>query len=483
MVEAIAAVLPVGDRCRMQRVCRAVRDGSRPALYGRVVVSEVGAVPAAGVSAVAPARVPALVRTVETVQVPMSTLTVRPGVSGAAVVALCRAAMALESVRDVDIQDESVRREVGNVLLQVARYVSVPQEVAATTVDLSHLRLSSSEDAAVARLLGNTTSVSLPHAGCFSQCVDALPALRSLSLTLHHGIGDFTSRENRSAVEYLQSRALSLEHLTLRLGCDNRGCECIEQWLGDISLPHTTLLDLVETSSHRHHDRFEQFDRTILSFAVRCPQLVRLAVTHAPPADGNIADGVEGNFMRRTALYKSGLLLLPRLQHFSSPTFITSCACYEQVVNDLLWNGCTCAHCAHTLAQVDEYVMTHQYYDAEEGDFRELIPARFFAAAGNVMQTRGARLPVWETQWDWHTGSDFECIDEDGCGYGQALFPALTTCLVHFEEPFVRWAAENVPGLTTVVLGGVVWGVGWERNGTRRWWTADRVATWTGSVG
>lgn len=181
------------------------------------------------------------------------------------------------------------------------------------------------------------------------------------------------------------------------------GCTEFEQSLfadlEEIVWPRLKRLAIVQTSAPQesYHKYTEAWDLAAFHFVqhvVRLsPLLFYLSIRHDVPADGNIDDGFEGNYMRKVKLYTN---LLPNLlasidRHVVNlvlPTLISSLACYEQPMNTFLWNGCKCSHCEVHLGRLDDYLLHHRYYSYARDVFKDLTTVQLMRSMGEVLSDR-----------------------------------------------------------------------------------------------
>lgn len=199
--------------------------------------------------------------------------------------------------------------------------------------------------------------------------------------------------------------------------------------------------------------------------------LRHLSITHVPPSDFNVGHGFEGNYLHRKMLYKSVLPLLNRLETFECPTFVQSIACYEQIISNLLWNGCKCDHCDAYLSIFDKYILDHQYYDEIKCHLTDMISPILFGNIGRVLSIRkiGGNIAPTYAYWDFHD-APYQISHFHDCKFDRSAFPAATTCLVHFVQSYVEKMGRMIPSLKRCVLSGMFY----DKISENRWYCSER---------
>lgn len=329
----------------------------------------------------------------------------------------------------------------------------------------------------------------------------------------------------------------------LVVGCDFPECnqECLSEFF--CSIPPTAPIAAVairqhNTAPHSHTHLFcEKFDVVVFSFLQQFSRLWYVSIRHSPPEDGNLADGLEGNYLRRRTLFTETLpdairhvpsgarnLVFAAHPSLMFPNLLHLFACYEQAMNNMLWNGCKCAHCEKTLGLLDEFLMLHQYFNKRLARRKDLTTSQLMAAIATQLSARMApggcdldinRFPLCQTEWDLHQVCEwgpFFCLghqmyegaeyDEDekespgavSCRFKQSsvlTLGAIAVSVSHYWENVVRRMiylnrgdAEDIeigkadelndggndyggaPVLGKIVLNGAVFNLGKELNGT-----------------
>lgn len=255
-----------------------------------------------------------------------------------------------------------------------------------------------------------------------------------------------------------------LDKLEIEMGCDDITCDCLHtftQHLIEKGL-NVTQLSLIQITGRRDHNYTEAFDFLVTSFLRKNPKaenIKHLFIKHMPPDDFNVDFGFEGNYLHRKELYKTMLPLLKGLETFSSPTFLQSVACYEQLISNLLWNGCKCSHCDDYLPIFDKFILQHQYYDEVKSHMTDMISPILF---GNVAKVLGNRrsgsikeYPALCRFWNFHD-SPYDIIHFlEACPYDNSAFPPITTCVIHFLQNYVDDIGTMIPSLKRCTLSGV----------------------------
>lgn len=329
----------------------------------------------------------------------------------------------------------------------------------------------------------------------------------------------------------------------LILGCDNKACnqECLAEFLGVI--PPTAPISAIairQLNKQKHtfvHKFCENFDLITFSFLRQFSRLWYVSIRHCPPENGILEDGLEGNYLRRRKLFTE--TLPDAIRHVKKggastvfavhpiivfPNLLHLFACYEQAMNNLLWNGCKCEHCGPTLDLLDEFLMLHQYYNSQLSRFKDLTTSQLMSAIAGKLSERMSpggtdldieNFPLCKIEWDLHTvpgWGPFRCLghhvyegaeyDDDEveskqqveCKFKNSnLLPlsAIAKCISHYWENVVRRMiflnrgdAEDIeigkadelndggtdyggaPVLGKIALNGVVFNLGKELNGT-----------------
>lgn len=296
--------------------------------------------------------------------------------------------------------------------------------------------------------------------------------LRKLKLIVYHGFNDYNIDSRRAAFDFIDSvDAETLEGLELVMGCDHIACDCLMELVNEHLLKRRFKLShlaIEQRSVHRDQNYSEKFDIHVCHYlgAMQYPQYLKyLSVGHCTPKDFNSGNGFEGNFIKRRRLWDETLSRLTHLQTLIFPHFLEFAACFEQVISDLLWNGCKCEHCSDYLSIFDHYIMTHQYYDGLVGYVTDLISPMLFGTAGRVLSQRLVkdcdlnllRYPPLDRYWDLHQGSIVHfkgSKEEESCEFNQSIFAPLATCISHFLKTYVDSFAKVLPGLQLTIMSG-----------------------------
>lgn len=352
--------------------------------------------------------------------------------------------------------------------------------------------------------------------------------LKALRFNHYHGMNSYNHvSRNFSIVVLEQILDLSkLESVELIVNCDEPNCDCLSSFLNSLAAQLTSLqtVSIVEKlynhqNSVKKHQIYEDWDLKAFSFLNNLPNktlLKHLYIKTDPPVDGKIEDGLEGNYLRRRKLYETTLPQFTNLESLVLPNILSSICCYEQVVSDFLWNGCECKYCEQYLSIFDTYLMTHQYFDYTDFDFKDMISPRLFGFFSDALSKRipfvdnkldsnefekkvvfknvTSGLNQFEVaqsirktapnlvSWDFHGYSKIVCRDfrndndddfyteefskhiKDSdlegagthCDYNQSCFNILASCADHFfKRNYLEWLAEHVPSVRFVVLNGL----------------------------
>lgn len=203
-------------------------------------------------------------------------------------------------------------------------------------------------------------------------------------------------------------------------------------------------LSVVQSFTYDTHVLNEEFDINIFNFVqsivgVQAQQETKSALKyfsliHKVPLQGNFDDGLEGNYLRRMKLYSDVLpkILMSPLDggkqskvNIILPNFFQTVACYDQPMNNMLWNGCKCKHCQEYLGYLDEYLMYHKYYDSKLQTFRDLNSSVLFTTIASQLSQRMVHhelmthlyhlaFPLTNRLWNFHDSLvrvPFRCYD------------------------------------------------------------------------
>ncbi|ODQ81975.1 hypothetical protein BABINDRAFT_165480 [Babjeviella inositovora NRRL Y-12698] len=411
----------------------------------------------------------------------------------ASIVAFLEVVAAGPNLRNVQIVDQTLLAQVNPLLQQSALIEAVTVlNDPLVPVQVSHVNLNLARDSPdiAARLLPSlrrATGIAFGENTSYIHTLKALSAsgpltLSRLTINLHHGFNGFNDELRTEVHAFLNALDFAkLARLELRLGCEYAyECECMTEYLDTLAPKLTALthVSISEKAMYKDHKFSEKWDMAVLRFLIQIPAPIRyLSIRHYTPVDGNIKDGLDGNYIRRRVLYENALPKLASLETLVAPTFMQSCACYEVLMSDLLWNGCQCPFCEKIQSLLDDFIIHHQYYDVEDGDFRDVITPRFFAAAGDAMSKRLVRqvsdlelvsTPPCVARWGFHGYSDITCGEDFECDFNQSAFAPLVIVLSHFMEAYIKFLMGSNLRLREVVLSGVYFELGTERNGTRK---------------
>lgn len=305
---------------------------------------------------------------------------------------------------------------------------------------------------------------------------------KHLKLLFYHCFDD-PSNELRCFFKNINFK--KLKKLELVLGCDDMTCDCLQKFLNFLAEQDLNLsnLSFIQKTAHREHNYTEKFDLHITEFLRQYPyknSLKYLSIRHAPPNDFNVGDGFEGNYLHRKSLYEAVLPLLAGLETFICPTFLESVAGYEQIISNLLWNGCKCEHCNDYLPIFDQYILKHQYYDEVKSHMTDMISPILF---GNVSRVLSSRLPYDCDMfldkitpicryWDFHT-APYRITHSEECSIDRSAFPPIAICVAHFFQDYVDAIGNMIPTLKRCVLSGVYFDRCSVKGDPRQWKCSD----------
>ena len=351
--------------------------------------------------------------------------------------------------------------------------------------------------------------------------------LKRFSLCYIHELLDLISKvDDLGVVEWK-----SLKELELAMGCDDDKCNqdcllCHDVFLKMSSLSKLSITQYTEKGIDTHKFN-EIWDINVFDTVkeLTTGKLVQLSLRHAPCESGVFSDGMEGNYLHRIRLYAERL---PELVDSGNvrlilPNFVKSLSCYEQAMNNLLWNGCRCQHCEKYLTELDEFMMSHRFYNFELKQFRDLTTSNMFVTISEWLSRRFNygdiigdlyyfKFPMCKVFWDFHSNLfsiPFRCsaqpnieeyeFDEEvevfydapstleQCAFNAKLFSPVAKCISHYTDDLIaricdlyRGNAEDVTldsfkdlndgtsfeKFTKVVLNGINYSLDKEVNGT-----------------
>lgn len=260
----------------------------------------------------------------------------------------------------------------------------------------------------------------------------SLPSLKHMKVQAYHSLHHDAEVDFLPLVQKIPWN--SLRTIDLSIGCDNTLCKqkCVGELLDYISLKmissNITCLKLlilshckVHADYNQTHDFDVQWDLAIFGFLTTLMYTKRYSMSHLviknkAARSAVYSDGVEGNYHKRIHLYTKTLqnLVAHNLRpiQLELPTFFTTLANYEQPMNNMLWNGCKCTHCSHTLGVLDELLMTHKYITSV---WKDLTTCQLMTAIGDRLYERTINSSggLTAVDWDLHEnrfGLPFLCL-------------------------------------------------------------------------
>ncbi|QPG73091.1 hypothetical protein FOA43_000396 [Brettanomyces nanus] len=300
---------------------------------------------------------------------------------------------------------------------------------------------------------------------------------KALRLLHYHGFSDYNVISTRLALQLLNYvDRETLKSLELVMGCDHITCDCLKELVNNITVKKDfdlTRMAIQQFTVHKDHNYSEKFDfyvSDLLSKMKHRSSIRYLCISYDTPNDFNIGNGIkgngiEGNWLKRKRLFAATLPKLTGLKTLVLPHFLENAAGYEQIISDLLWNGCKCSHCKDYLSLFDYYIMHHQYYNSLDGYMTDMISPILFGSAGRVMASRviedfnlnALKYPPLDTYWNFHKGngiSHFKSQDKNDCKFNESCFKPLTKCISHFFLEYVESYGSSLPSLNLVVMNG-----------------------------
>lgn len=198
----------------------------------------------------------------------------------------------------------------------------------------------------------------------------------------------------------------------------------------------------------------ETYDLAVLAFVLALvmtlPYLHYVAIVHEVPIKGNFADGYEGNYLRRKQIFGHELARVvaqapDRKIDVVLPNLLCLLACYDQAMNNMLWNGCKCHHCLEYLGSIDNFLLHHRYYLQPDRGYKDINSLLLFRTIGEALFRRYVFQPTWlfadsmplkDWVWNFHLKpppAPFRCyaddIHEDGHEWDEVDVSAPTLYL------------------------------------------------------
>lgn len=211
----------------------------------------------------------------------------------------------------------------------------------------------------------------------------------------------------------------TINNIQISLGCDDK--QCNQECLANFGLPVNQLKKIsllqnseAEIDTHKYN---ELWDIKIVGFLqeIDTSCLKYLSIGHNPCERGVFVDGMEGNYLQRIKLYTETLptTIDSKQVVLILPNFFKSLSCYEQPMNNILWNGCKCDHCKIYLEKLDEFLMMHKYYNLKSHHFKDLTSSNLFVTIGEWLSRRYfgcgvvsgldyLKYPLNNVRWNFH---------------------------------------------------------------------------------
>ncbi|CUM45087.1 uncharacterized protein AC631_05079 [Debaryomyces fabryi] len=273
----------------------------------------------------------------------------------------------------------------------------------------------------------------------------------------------------------------TIKSLQLAIGCDD--VKCNQECLSKLSLPVYLLKKIAFVQNTEKvidtHKYNEIWDIKVVGILqeVDTKTLKYISIRHKPCENGVFLDGMEGNYLQRVKLYTQTLptAIESNRATLVLPNFMKSLSCYEQVMNNLLWNGCKCEHCAVYLGDLDEYLMCHKYYNFKLHQFKDIISSNLFVTISEWLSRRlhgndilsdldYLKYPFKKNTWNFHDNLfsiPFKCLDHknyeeheyddeeevdifhdalsefEPCKFNDHLFRPVGKCVSHFINDLI----------------------------------------------
>ncbi|GMM31004.1 Roy1 protein [Martiniozyma asiatica (nom. inval.)] len=304
---------------------------------------------------------------------------------------------------------------------------------------------------------------------------------KNCKLHHYHGVGNESDKTTTTVQNFLKCIDFELlKRLELEVGCEEMVCDCMEVFLNNLNGYNLSLksISFIQRTVHRDHNYSEKFDFYITNFLSKLPdrrKLNYLSIRHSYPLDFMAVNGFEGNYLHRIEMYKELLPKLSQLRTLVVPSFMQTLACYEQLMSDLLWNGCECETCKDYASIFDDYVQNHKYFLGYSGTFVDMFTAFLFGTSGHVCASKMVnncdlfpfKYPSLVNYWDFHSGGhEIEHMDEYvECNMDKTAFKPIMSLIDHFLIEYVKIIGELSSSVENVHLSGFWYGksngLGW----------------------
>lgn len=323
----------------------------------------------------------------------------------------------------------------------------------------------------------------------------------------------------------------TITSLQIAIGCDD--VKCNQECLSRLTLPIYSLKKVAFIQNTEKiidtHKFNEIWDIKIIGILQELDTrlLKYISIRHKPCENGMFIDGMEGNYLQRVKLYTHALptAIESNRTTLVLPNFMKSLSCYEQLMNNLLWNGCKCEHCAVYLGYLDEYLMSHKFYNLKLHQFKDIISSNLFVTLGEWLSRRFydtdilndldyLKYPLKNNTWNFHDNLfsiPFKCLNHknyeeheyddndevdifhdaktefEPCKFNERIFRPVGKCISHFINDIIiqivdlnRGNAEDIQldkfndlndgtgieKFTKIILNGICYNLDKELNGT-----------------
>ncbi|EGV63729.1 hypothetical protein PSN45_004202 [Yamadazyma tenuis] len=300
--------------------------------------------------------------------------------------------------------------------------------------------------------------------------------------------------QNPSFFSYLKKNSLKIFPTSINIDRNTELSVIDMQHLKNLEVsldPHTNLdfitksidlyrlqkLSIVQPDLY-DHNRNEKTDLKLIEWlslhANEFRSLSYLSISYNPPLTGQIVDEFEGNYLKKIEVLETlvnviNTLATPKI-NLVLPNYLEVLSCYEQPMNNLMWNGCKCGYCSVWLEKLDDFVNFHKYFDESSNYWKDLNNAITLNSLAQNYRCRYLARNNFDMcgsvrfqNWDFHTNHfapiQFQCCSlqtvyeseyNDGreiyfdtsstqapCQYRQ-LFIHLDICMVHYLQGIVN---------------------------------------------
>lgn len=246
------------------------------------------------------------------------------------------------------------------------------------------------------------------------------------------------------------------------------------QWNIPVNWSQLNKLVIYESNQYDHNLN-EAIDINLMKFLNTAPfkNLTYFTILYNPPLHGNIIDGFEGNYLRRVDILNTLVKIIsnwstPKI-NLILPNYLQVLSCYEQPMNNLMWNGCRCNHCEEYLGLLDEFVHRHKYFSEQHRFWKDLDNLIVLCLVNQYFSKRYLSRdhfhylhPLRYKNWNIHVNHfspiEFQCFELENVKHSEydqedeiffdslsqleqcefnTLFKSLNVCMVHYLDDLI----------------------------------------------